>query len=52
MGELALKVGKSWDEIHAFADLILGSLCVTEHWDSLRERGAEMYVEMASLGVG
>ena len=43
--ELALKAGKSWDEIHAFADLILGSLCVTEHWDRLRERGADVFFE-------
>ena len=43
--ELALKAGKSWDEIHPFADLILGSLCVTEHWDRLRERGVDMFFE-------
>jgi hypothetical protein len=43
--ELALKVGKSRDEIQPFADLILGSLCVTEHWDRLRERGVDMFFE-------
>jgi hypothetical protein len=45
LGELALKAGKSWNELHAFADLILSSLCVTEHWDRLRERGVDMFFE-------
>jgi hypothetical protein len=45
LGELALKAGKSRDELDAFADLILSSLCVTENWDRLKERGVAMFFE-------
>jgi hypothetical protein len=45
LGELALKAGKSQDELHAFADHILSSLCVTEHWDRLQKRGVDMFFE-------
>ncbi|MYC12973.1 MAG: hypothetical protein F4Y39_04525 [Gemmatimonadetes bacterium] len=40
--ELALKAGRSWDEIHHLADCILSRLCVTENWDRLTERGVDM----------
>jgi haloalkane dehalogenase len=42
---LALNAGKSWDELAPFADHILASLCVTEHWDRLRQRGVDMLFE-------
>ena len=40
--ELALKAGRSWDEIRHLADCILSRLCVTENWDRLMERGVDM----------
>ncbi|MXZ11894.1 MAG: hypothetical protein F4Y79_20940 [Gemmatimonadetes bacterium] len=40
--ELALKAGRSWDEIHHLADCILSRLCVTENWDRLKERGVDI----------
>ena len=46
--ELARKAGRSWDEIHAFADCILGGLCVTEDWDRLMERGVDLLFQPGS----
>ena len=42
---LAVKAGKSPDEMAALAGDIIGSLCVTEHWDRLEERGVDMLFE-------
>jgi hypothetical protein len=40
--ELALKAGRSWDEIHNLADCLWPRFCVTENWDRLMERGVDM----------
>jgi len=42
MHKPALKAGRSWDEIRRFADCFWPSLCVTENWDRLMERGVDM----------
>ncbi len=46
--ELALKAGRSWDEIHNLADCLLSRLCVTENWDRLKERGVDMFFQPGS----
>jgi len=43
--ELALKAGRSWDEIHNLADCLLSRLCVTENWDRLMERGVDVFFQ-------
>ncbi len=43
--ELAVRAGRSWDEVHAFADCILGRLCVTENWDRLRGRDVHLFFQ-------
>ena len=42
MDKMALKAGKSMDELHDFADRFLSSVCVTENWDRLMERGVDV----------
>ena len=42
INEFALKAGKSRDEIRHFADCLWSSLCVTENWDRLMERGVDV----------
>ena len=41
MRQMALKAGKSMDEMQAFADRLWSSACVTENWDRLMERGVD-----------
>ena len=42
MDKIALKAGRSMDEIRLFADCLWSSLCVTENWDRLMERGVDV----------
>ena len=42
MGQMALKAGKSMDEMQIFADRLWSSACVTENWDRLMERGVDI----------
>ncbi len=42
MDKIALKAGKSMDEMQNFADCFWRSLCVTENWDRLMERGVDV----------
>jgi hypothetical protein len=42
---LAQKTGRTLDEMTAMAGDIIGSLCVTEHWDRLEKRGVDMLFE-------
>ncbi len=42
MDKMALKAGKSMDEMRSFADRLLPSVCVTENWDRLIERGVDV----------
>ena len=42
MSESALKAGRSMDEIQNFSDRLLPSVCVTENWDRLMERGVDV----------
>ncbi len=42
MGQMALKAGKSMDEMQSFADRLWSSACVTENWDRLMERGVDV----------
>ncbi|MEM7143522.1 MAG: hypothetical protein AAF591_00210 [Verrucomicrobiota bacterium] len=42
---IAINAGKTWEEIDPFADHVLASICLTEHWDRLKERGADMFFE-------
>jgi hypothetical protein len=45
MGKMALKMGKSMDDMQSFADRLWSSACVTENWDRLRERGVDVLFE-------
>lgn len=45
MGQMALKAGKSMDEMQTFADRLWSSACVTENWDRLMERGVDILFE-------
>ena len=45
MRQMALKAGKSMDEMQAFADRLWSSACVTENWDRLMERGVDVLFE-------
>jgi len=45
MNMMALKTGKSMDEMQTFADRLLSSACVTENWDRLMERGVDILFE-------
>ena len=45
MGQIALKAGKSMDEMQTFADRLWSSACVTENWDRLMERGVDVLFE-------
>ena len=42
MDKIALKAGRSMDEIRLFAYCLWSSLCVTENWDELKERGVDV----------
>jgi len=42
MDLMALKAGKSMDELHDMRDRLLSSVCVTENWDRLMKRGADV----------
>jgi len=42
MDKIALKAGRSMDETRLFADCLWSSLCVTENWDELKERGVDV----------
>jgi len=42
MNKMALKAGKSMDEMQNFSDRLLPSVCVTENWDRLMERGVDI----------
>ncbi|MCP4212143.1 MAG: hypothetical protein GY764_11780, partial [Halieaceae bacterium] len=42
MDKMALKAGRSMDEMQTFADRLLSGVCVTENWDRLMERGVDI----------
>ena len=42
MDKMALKAGISMDELHDKTDRFLTSVCVTENWDRLMERGVDV----------
>ena len=42
MGKLALKMGKSLDDMQSFADRLRPGVSVTENWDRLMERGVDI----------
>ena len=42
MDNMALKAGKSMDEMQTFANRLMSSVCVTENWDRLMERGVDI----------
>jgi len=42
MNTMALKAGRSMDEMQSFANRLLSSVCVTENWERLRERGVDV----------
>jgi len=42
MDKMALEAGKSMGEMQNFADCFWRSLCVTENWDRLMERGVDV----------
>ena len=42
MDKMALKAGKSMDEMQRFADRLWSSVCVAENWDRLMERGVDV----------
>ena len=42
MDKMALKARKSMDEMQSFADRLWSSVCVTENWDRLMERGVDV----------
>ena len=42
MDKMALKAGKSMDEMQTFADRLMSSVCVAENWDRLMERGVDI----------
>ena len=45
MDKMALKTGRSMDEMQTFADRLMSSVCVTENWDRLMERGVDILFE-------
>ena len=45
MGKMALKMGKSMDDMQRFADRLWSSACVTENWGWLMERGVDVLFE-------
>jgi len=45
MRQMALKAGKSMDEMQAFADRLWSSVCVTENWDRMMKRGVDVLFE-------
>ncbi len=45
MRQMALKAGKSMDEMHSFSDRLWSSACVTENWDRLMGRGVDILFE-------
>ena len=42
MDNMALKAGKSRDEMQTFANRLMSGVCVTENWDRLMERGVDI----------
>ncbi|MHC4994313.1 MAG: hypothetical protein ACYTGQ_04580 [Planctomycetota bacterium] len=42
MDQMALQAGKSIGELHDMRDRLLSSVCVTENWDRLMERGVDV----------
>jgi hypothetical protein len=42
MDKTALKAGRSMDELSDMKDRLLSSVCVTENWDRLMERGVDV----------
>ena len=42
MDKMALKTGRSMDEMQTFADRLWSSVCVAENWDRLMERGVDI----------
>ena len=42
MGKMALKMGKSLDDMQSFADRLRPGVSVTENWDRLMERGVDI----------
>jgi pimeloyl-ACP methyl ester carboxylesterase len=42
MDKMALKAGRSMDEMQTFADRLWSSVCVAENWDRLMERGVDI----------
>ena len=42
IARIAAKAGRSTDEIQAFADRLWSSVCVTENWDRLMDRGVDI----------
>jgi hypothetical protein len=45
MGKMALKAGRSMDEMQNFADRLWSSVCVMENWDRLMERGVDVFFQ-------
>jgi len=45
MGQMAVRAGKSMNEMRAFANRLWSSACVTENWDRLMERGVNILFE-------
>ena len=45
MSQMALKAGKSMDEMQHFLDRLWSTACVSENWDRLRERGVDVLFE-------
>ena len=45
MDQMALRAGKSINEMQAFADRLWSNACVTENWDRLMERGVNVLFE-------
>lgn len=42
MDKIALKAGRSMDEMQSFADRLWSDVCVAENWDRLMERGVDV----------
>ena len=42
MDKMALKTGRSMNEMQTFADRLWSSVCVAENWDRLMERGVDI----------
>ena len=45
MGQMALKAGKSMDEMQHFLDRLWSRACVSENWDRFMERGVDVLFE-------